>query len=185
MRETEFSATESESLAIRSDIPGLAFVFRPNFTWKRAPHPSTTNSRGYFDDDHVLKKPDGVFRIVVIGDSVAEGLSVGWRNSFVRKLQQRLNETSTENAYEVISLARCGYGTTQQLVVFQREAFRYDPDVILWSYVLNDPENPFYHGDFLGTIAIRRPSLYLIHRADLACFFAMENIAARDGPEEY
>jgi len=185
LHETEFSASESESLAIRSDVPGLAFVFRPNMTWKRAPYPSTTNSRGYFDDDHMLKKPDGAFRIVVIGDSVAEGLAVGRRNSFVRKLQERLNAASSNTTYEVVSLARCGYATSQQLVVLRSEALQYDPDLILWSYVLNDPENPFYHGDFIATVVIRQPRLYLLHRVDRAWFFAKESIAARGGPEEY
>ncbi|MEE8453118.1 MAG: SGNH/GDSL hydrolase family protein [Thermoguttaceae bacterium] len=185
LHETEFSASERESLAIRSDVPGLAFVFRPNMTWKRAPHPSTTNSQGYFDDDHALKKPDGVFRIVVIGDSVAEGLAVGWRRSFVRGLQRRLNAAPAKTTYEVVSLARCGYATSQQLVILRNEALQYNPDLILWSYVLNDPENPFYHGDFIGTIVIRRPSLHLLHRADRAWFFTKENIAARSGPEEY
>ena len=42
-------------------------------------------------------------------------------------------------------LARSGYSTSQELVLFEEEAFQYHPDLIVWSYVLNDPAHPVYH----------------------------------------
>ena len=43
----------------------------------------------------------------------------------------------TGRTYEVIVLARSGYSTSQELIIFEEEAFHYHPDVMLWSYVLN------------------------------------------------
>ena len=155
--------------------------------WSGGPHRigAKTNSCGYFDYEHPLKKPQGVARIVIIGDSVAEGLAAGWRESFGHILQRKLKESSSETKWEVIVLARSGYATSQELVILRSEALAYEPDLILWSYVLNDPENPFYHAEYVGTVVLRRPWCFLMHRADLALFFAAERIRARGGPAEY
>lgn len=42
-------------------------------------------------------------------------------------------------------LAQSGYSTSQELFLLEHEALRYAPDLIIWSYVLNDPANPVYH----------------------------------------
>ena len=40
---------------------------------------------------------------------------------------------------------RSGYSTSQELVILEDEAFQYNPDLVMWSYVLNDPAHPVYH----------------------------------------
>jgi lysophospholipase L1-like esterase len=121
-----------------SDTPGLYFRVRPLH--------NGSNSRGFFDVEHAFEKPAGTFRIVVIGDSVVEGIFVGWRNSFARQLESRLREEFLAQRYEVIVLGCSGYSTSQELVLLENEAFRYAPDLIVWSYMLNDPGNPMIDG---------------------------------------
>ena len=100
------------------------------------------NARGFPDRERDLAKPAGVFRIALIGDSVAEGEGVARDESFGRRLEAGLAE---RGAFEVVLLARTGYSTSQELAVLEREAYRYDPDLVLWSYVLNDPAHPVFH----------------------------------------
>ncbi len=40
------------------------------------------NSSGYFDDDYDMKKPSGVHRIVIVGDSFVEAVRVPLSRSF-------------------------------------------------------------------------------------------------------
>jgi hypothetical protein len=120
------------------------------------------NSRGFRDVEHAPGKPPNTFRIVLIGDSVAEGRDVDPDSAFGRVLERMLNGalqrtasgdnshaptpgTSQLPRFEVIVLARIGYSTSQEIVLLEDEAPRYDPDLILWSYCLNDPADPVFH----------------------------------------
>jgi len=119
-----------------SDDPRLIYTYKPNT--------KGTNSRGYFDKERPYEKKNGIYRIVVIGDSIAQGQDVRRRKSFPKVLEKRLNP-SFKKKYEVVVLARTGYSTSQEMVLFEEEAFLYDPDLIIWSYVLNDPAHPVFH----------------------------------------
>ena len=113
------------------------------YTYK--PNECGNNSHGYRDVEHAFEKPHGVYRIVLIGDSVAEGRDVAPDSTFGRVLERDLNARGDGRRYEVILLARAGYSTSQELVLLDTEAFRYQPDLILWSYCLNDAADPVFH----------------------------------------
>jgi len=135
----------------------------PRLIYRLAPDRCGANARGYRDADHSFAKPAGRFRIVVIGDSVAAASGVEWQQGFGFVLQQKLNERGSD-AVEVVVLANTGYSTSQEIVVLEDQAFRYEPDLILWSYVLNDPAHPLFHnanGD-LGRFHFQ-PRSHLLH----------------------
>ena len=162
---------------IPSDVPGLIYTYRPSG--------NGTNSQGYFDDEYPLQKPAGVFRIVVIGDSLAAGQFVDRKESFPKLIERRLNESPIDRRFEVIVLARSGYSTSQELVLLRGEAFQYQPDLILWSYVLNDPAHPLVH-DVSGDLQLLyQPSLHVAHLAWKGWFLLREMIDAYGGPAEY
>jgi lysophospholipase L1-like esterase len=102
------------------------------------------NSHGYFDFEYSDEKPENTYRIVVIGDSVAQGQGVRKRRTFSNVLEWILNSNSENKKYEVITIAVSGYSTSQELILLEREAAKYSPDLIIWSYVLNDPAHPVY-----------------------------------------
>ena len=92
-----------------------------------------TNSKGYYDYENSLEKPGNTFRIVVIGDSVAQGAAHGVTiaNAFPNQLEKLMNADSRfEKKADIINLSRSGYSTSQQLVLLENEAFTYDPDLI-------------------------------------------------------
>lgn len=136
-KEMNTKCIAQEFCNIYSEYPELIYEFKPDT--------AGANSKGYFDFEYSYKKDKNVFRIVLIGDSVAQGLGVNpFKQSFGKLLEKKLNENS-EKKFEVIVLARAGYSMSQEMVLLKKEAFLYEPDLILWSYVLNDLMHPLYH----------------------------------------
>jgi len=90
------------------------------------------NVAGFRDDDHTLAKPDGVFRIAVLGDSFTEAREVDLHETYWKRLEIALQSCIGETPQvEVINFAVNGYGTAQQYLVLQNEALAYAPDVVL------------------------------------------------------
>lgn len=144
------------------------------------------NSRGFRDAERAVAKPKGTFRIALIGDSVAEGRDVAPDSAFGRVLERMLNARGDGWRYEVIILARIGYSTSQEIVLLENEAPRYDPDLILWSYCLNDPAHPVYHnanGD-LGRY-YHRPTLQVAALAKAFAFRIRQKLAGRGCAREF
>jgi lysophospholipase L1-like esterase len=159
-----------ELCTMRSPDPRLIYSYIPNRCG--------ANTNGYNDAEYAYEKNPGSYRIVVIGDSVAEGLSK--TEKFGKILEERLNtnlSSHTGRTYEVIVLARIGYSTSQELIILEDEAFRYHPDLVLWSYVLNDPAHPVYHNanGELGQFWYA-PQYHLLHALNRAMFRWREKI---------
>jgi len=117
--------------------PDIGWVNRPD-TKTRVVHPRFAyvveiNSRGLRDREHTYEPQPGVFRIALLGDSIAWGWGVDDGQSFPDQLEDLLG-----SGVEVINLAVPGYGTDQQLWILEREGRRYRPDLVLVCFVLND-----------------------------------------------
>ena len=176
-RELKRTGLTAEKISYEgSDTPGLYFRVRPLH--------NGSNSRGFFDVEHAFEKPAGTFRIVVIGDSVVEGLVVGWKNSFARQLESRLLEQFADQRWEVIVLECSGYATSQELVLLESEAFRYSPDLIVWSYMLNDPGNPMIDGACGNLWQLYRPKSQLAFLVEKAWWKLRATLRARGAPRE-
>ena len=112
------------------------------------PYHVAINSQGLRDDEHSFEKPDGVFRIVVLGDSVAFGYGgVEQDEIFTQILQDRLT------GVEIINLGVPAFSTDQEYLYLKEHGLRYDPDLVLLC---------MYQDDFLPTFesfvsAIGRP----------------------------
>jgi lysophospholipase L1-like esterase len=108
-----------------------------------------SNREGFRDVDHALPKPPGVYRIVVLGDSIAAGLHVD-RNEdiFSPVLESLLTERGRKA--EVINLAVSGYNTQQEVELFEEKGLRYHPDLVLLAYSLSSREH--IDGDILKTL---------------------------------
>ncbi len=146
------------------------------------------NSHGYRDYEYDVQKSRQTFRVVVIGDSIAQGYGVELDDTFAKVLEKQLRQHKPEEEYkiEVIIFARAGYSTSQELIVLQQEALAFSPDLIVWSYVLNDPADPLFHnanGD-LGTF-FYRPTLHTIHWIQREIFVALEKRRGRSCEKEY
>lgn len=83
------------------------------------------------------QKAPGVFRIAVLGDSVAFGYGLKDEESFPRLLEASLRQQGY--SVEMINFAVCGYGLEAYTEVYRSKARDFKPDLVLMAYVLNDP----------------------------------------------
>ncbi|MCZ6644562.1 MAG: SGNH/GDSL hydrolase family protein [Gammaproteobacteria bacterium] len=154
------------------DDPRLIYAIKPN--------QCGANSLGFFDAEHAVSKPPTSFRILVIGDSVAQGLGVPEGSSFGMQLQALLREEVALPKVEVIIMARSGYTTSQELIVLTDSGLSFDPDLIVWSYVLNDPAHPIFNhssGDLGRYFFV--PASHTVHFVRRKIFELRERYAAR------
>ncbi len=108
-----------------------------------------SNRLGFRDIDHEIAKPSGVYRIVVIGDSIAAGLKVDrFEDTFPAILSERLKAQGVKA--EVISLAVSGYNTQQEVETLREKGLQYKPDLVLLSYSLSSREH--LDGDIYKTL---------------------------------
>lgn len=83
------------------------------------------NSKGLRDDETSYEKPDGVFRIVALGDSFTFGSGVPIEKHFSTLLERYFKNV------EVINMGVGGYGVDQAYLFLKSEGFRYEPDIVL------------------------------------------------------
>ena len=96
------------------------------------------NADGLQDRTHAPEKPEGAWRVVVLGDSVTAGTPFQPAESFPAMLQERLDEQGPW--VEVLNVALWGWSTRQERTAFQRIASRYHPDQVIVGLCLNDVE---------------------------------------------
>ena len=97
--------------------------------------PITTNSLTQFDREHEIKKPAGVYRVIVAGDSYVEALQVPLEKGFPHLLEERLNRDpeiiASGRRVEVIKLGGSGNGALREYELLVRQGFQYAPDLVL------------------------------------------------------
>ena len=88
-------------------------------------HFQTNSQRIRSTREYTFKKPPGVYRIIVCGDSMPAGQYVSNEQRFTELLERRLSHT------EVINLALEGSGTDQQLLLYEKVGLKYEHDLVL------------------------------------------------------
>ena len=182
----KYQEIEKESLSRKlcaqtAKTPGLIYEIIPN--------QCGANSHGYFDNEYRYEKAPETKRIIVIGDSIAQGLGLDreGNDAFGKRLEGQLkSDTEQTNKIEVIVLAVTGYSTSQQLIILQEQALKYDPDLIIWSYVFNDPAHPIYHNanGELGRY-FYQPKIQVAHLLSKGFFSINEAIKSIPCDKEY
>ena len=100
------------------------------------------NSRGLRDYEYKVKKDTGVFRIIGLGDSIAFGSGVKLDEIYLKRLEERLNKFDSVNKFEVLNFGVGGYNTEQELAILRERALKYQPDLVILGYSLNDIFSP-------------------------------------------
>lgn len=100
------------------------------------------NSQHMREDREIpIEKPDGVFRILVIGGSFAFGSGVERDQTFIAVAERELNRTNPGTTFEVINGACPGWGTAHELVYMENQGFRFEPDLLLVAFHDDDPKD--------------------------------------------
>jgi hypothetical protein len=89
-----------------------------------------------------LREKSDVFRILVVGDSFAWGHGVYAQDAFPLRLESRLNAVSRGDRFEIVNWSRPGWNTVRQVQSLKkgRKLRWLTPDLVILSFVLNDPE---------------------------------------------
>ncbi|HEV7396306.1 MAG TPA: SGNH/GDSL hydrolase family protein [Pyrinomonadaceae bacterium] len=98
------------------------------------------NSDGLRDQEHAKAKPEGTFRIAVIGDSYPEALPVNLEDAFWTILGNKLGQCSafSSRRIEVINFGVSGYGTAQELITLREQVWNYAPDLVMLTVTTNN-----------------------------------------------
>jgi len=85
-----------------------------------------------------IEKEDGVFRIIILGDSFADGAGIYYeKDTFPMVLEKKFKEEVSENI-EILNLALSGSDTIDQISVIEEKATRYNPDLLILEFFIND-----------------------------------------------
>lgn len=108
------------------------------------------NAKGLRGPELSYGKSPGTQRIVVLGDSVAfgHGLAAA-EQAFPLLIQQTLNASSLRPV-EVINAGVGGYSPWQEYIYLVNEGIRYEPDLVVVAFVLNDVTEKFFLRRFGG-----------------------------------
>jgi lysophospholipase L1-like esterase len=127
----------SERVVVPSSDPALIFELAPGYSKDGF----TVNSLGMADDEVTLEKPEGIFRIAFVGDSVSANFGFGLRSEiYLETLAEMLNQQhSNGRRFESLNFGVNAYSIGQSLRVAQTRALEMGADVIVAQLCLNDP----------------------------------------------
>jgi hypothetical protein len=100
-------------------------------------HDVSFNSVGMRDREHVVEKPAGVFRVLLLGDSFMEALQVPFEASLPSLLERGLAQR-TGRRIEVVNAGVSGWGTDDELRYLTRYGLRYQPDLLVVAMTLHN-----------------------------------------------
>jgi len=123
-----------------SDDRLLRYTYRPGATVRDAGGEMRITDDGLWDRPHVVPKPAGVYRVVILGDSVPNDPSIPYAKRFPSMLEAQLARDAPPGVkVEVINVSCEGYNTIQEVRLLEKVGLKYQPDLIVVTYVLNDP----------------------------------------------
>lgn len=129
-----------------TDDPRLLFELKPGSSWvfksqEIPPRTVKINSLGLRDDERILKKGQGVFRIIIFGSSTTYGASVSQAETYTTYLERILNEDGKPGRrFEVWNAGVNAYNPNQMTRQAQKLIERgADPDLVLFQIHLLGP----------------------------------------------
>ncbi len=112
-----------------------------------------TNSFGLRDDETTLKKPDGVYRILVVGDSYTQGQGVEQHEIFSHVVEEEMVSPEGFKRTEIIQCGVSAWGPDEEIAWIEDRGLAFEPDLVILA---------FYTGnDYLDA---SMPNPYWIHR---------------------
>ncbi len=96
-------------------------------------------SSSFQDLPYTAQKPEGTYRIAVIGDSFTFAPFMQFDDAFPKRLERMLNLNATQPKVEVINYGVPSYSTSHEVPIVKK-AIQEGADLILMQITFNDPE---------------------------------------------
>lgn len=96
------------------------------------------NRYGWRGPDWSLSKPEGTYRVAVLGDSYVEALQVEEDKTFL-PLTEKIIRAQTGRDVELMNFGRSCNTQSEELLILKNEIFKFNPDmVVLFYFAVND-----------------------------------------------
>lgn len=139
-------------------IPGRTGVYISKHEFKTT---ISINTAGMRDKEYALAKSPGRKRIVVLGDSFTSSCGVEHAEAFTEIMEEKLLKNT-----EVLNFGVNGYGPAQELLLLQKQAMQYRPDlVVMVIFVGNDFDDISGRSDWID--GYMRPKAVLDDKGNL------------------
>lgn len=92
------------------------------------------NKDGFIGRDYDYIKPPGIYRIVIVGDSLTEGFQVNETDTFSALIESKINNAGFDKKVEVLNMGVAGYGTQKELYVLEKEGLKFNPDLLITAF---------------------------------------------------
>jgi lysophospholipase L1-like esterase len=137
-------SSEFKLSSYRTDNPNIKTLNQPDWYPKYRPSSivgyemipksaANINCYGMIGKEYGLRKANGTYRILVIGDSITQ---FDW---YVRSIEEKLNNTRNLNyKFELWNAGVCGYEVTQYGNYIRFKGIKYNPDMVIIGFCLND-----------------------------------------------
>ena len=118
---------------IRRQVPNATYYHKSiNGTWE-----FRINSRGFRNDkEFEYSKHDGTIRILTLGDSFTLGFEVRQAQTYSAVLEKYLKKKGLN--VEIINSGVGGFSNAEELVFFENEGIKFDPDIVILGFYEND-----------------------------------------------
>jgi len=97
---------------------------------------SLTNKFGFNDQDYPLQKSQGIFRILVVGDSFS--WAGGREGNYTALLERRLESYYGYHRIDVINAGYPMTHTAEQLAMLKKYGLQYNPDLIILGFFIGN-----------------------------------------------
>ena len=150
--------------------PDVGKRMRPGWEGNEFEAPVVINSKGLRSPETPYEKPEGVYRILALGDSWTFGFRMNEPDAYPRQLERILNERAATRGdprrFEVINAGVIGYSTDQEAAYLRVEGWKYQPDLVLVNYYpVNDTHNKLASYQKRANIRAIHPWLLRLYEA--------------------
>lgn len=124
----------------RAHLPPNGLVEGQRYTYG---HPVSENRWGFREREFVSPKPQGLYRIMVLGDSMTWGIGLPVEERYSGQLEGVLQREFPMTRLEVLNFSRPGISTTVERDVLREFKQLVQPDLIIVGFCINDTQPLF------------------------------------------
>ena len=118
-------------------MPANGWIGNELYTWG---HLVKNNQYGFRERNFDSPKPSGIYRVMVLGDSLTWGAGLAPEERYTAIAENLLNKTFNDRKFEVLNFGKAGGPTIQERDILRKYKDIVSPDLIVVGFCLNDPQ---------------------------------------------
>lgn len=118
-------------------LPPDGWIGGERYTWG---HRVENNAYGFRERDFASPKPPGIYRVMVLGDSLTWGVGLALEERYTEVAEELLNRGSDGPRFEVLNFGLTGNPTVVERDILLAYKDRVEPDLIVVGFCSNDPQ---------------------------------------------